>query len=81
MTVIPIVIGELSTVSKGFVHGLKDLEIRGWVETMQTTALLRLARILRRLEETCSHSNSSETPSSGVKNSQKCKIMKKVQYS
>ena len=63
MTIIPIVIGALSTVTKGLVQGLEDLEIRGQVETVQTTALLRLARILRRvwrLEETCCHLNSSE---------------------
>ena len=33
MTVIPIVIGTLGTVTKGFVKGLEDLEIRGRVET------------------------------------------------
>ena len=33
MTVIPIVIGELGTVSKGFIIGQEDLEIRG-VETI-----------------------------------------------
>ena len=41
VTVIPIVIGALSTFTKGLVQGLKDLEIRGWVETIQTTTLLR----------------------------------------
>ena len=44
MTFIPIVIGILGTVSKGLLKGLEDLEIRGWVETNQTTALLRLAQ-------------------------------------
>ena len=39
--VIPIVIGALSTVTKGLVKGQEDLEIRGQVETIQTTALLR----------------------------------------
>ena len=52
MTVIPIVVGALGTVPKGLVKGLKDLEIRNQVETIQTTALLRLARILRRVLET-----------------------------
>ena len=41
VTIIPIVIGDLGTVTKGFVKGQEDLEIRGRVETIQTTALLR----------------------------------------
>ena len=61
MTFIPI--SALGTVTKGFIKGLEDLEIRGQVETILTTALLRLVRILRRVLETWSHSNSSETPS------------------
>ena len=51
-TIIPIVIGALGTVTKGLVKGLEDLEITGRLETIQTTALLRLARILRRVLET-----------------------------
>ena len=47
--IIPIVIGGLSTVTKGLVQGLEDLEIIGRVETIQTIALLR---ILRRVLET-----------------------------
>ena len=43
--VILIVIGTLGTVTKGLVKGLEDLEIRGQVETIQTTALLRSVRI------------------------------------
>ena len=39
--VIAIVIGVLGTVTKGFVQGLEDLEIRGRVETIQTKALSR----------------------------------------
>ena len=50
--VIPIVIGVLGTVTKELVKGLEELEIRKQVETIQTTALLRLARILRRVLET-----------------------------
>ena len=34
------------------VEGLEDLEIRGGVKTIQTTALLRSARIQRRVLET-----------------------------
>ena len=72
VTIIPILIGAFGTVTKGLLKGLEDLEVGGRVETIQTTALLRTARILRRvLEETCCHSNSSERPSANadVKNS------------
>ena len=50
--VIPIVIGALCTVTKGLFKGLGDLEIRGRVETIQATRLLRTARILRSVLET-----------------------------
>ena len=46
---IPIIIGALGTVTKGLVQGLEDLEITGQLETIQATALLRTARILRRV--------------------------------
>ena len=52
VTIIPIVIGAFGTVTKGLLKGLEDLEVGGRVETMQTTALLRTARILRRVLET-----------------------------
>ena len=52
VTIIPIVIRTLGTVTKGLVHGREDLEITGRVWTIQTTALLRSARILRRVLET-----------------------------
>ena len=52
MTVIPIVIGVLGTVTERLVQGLEDVEIRGRVETIQTTGLLRSDRILRRVLET-----------------------------
>ena len=52
MTVIPIVIGALGLVTKGLVKGLEGIEIRGQMETIQTTALLRSPRILRRVLET-----------------------------
>ena len=51
VTVIPFVIGGFGTVTKGLLKGLKDLEIRGRVETIQSTTLLRTARILRRVME------------------------------
>ena len=47
VTIVPIVIGALGTVTKGLLKGLEDLEVGGRVETIQTTALLRTARILR----------------------------------
>ena len=50
--IVPIVIGALGTVTKGLLKDLKDLEVGGQVETIQTRALLRMARILRRVLET-----------------------------
>ena len=50
--IIPIVIGAIGTVTKGLLKGLEDLEVGGRVEIIQTTALLRMARILRRVLET-----------------------------
>ena len=52
VTIIPIVIGAFGTVTKGSLKGLEDLEVGGRVETIQTTALLRTAKILRRFLET-----------------------------
>ena len=52
VTIIPIVIGAFGTVTKRLLKGLEDLEVGGRVETIQTTALLRTARILRRVLET-----------------------------
>ena len=51
VTIIPIVIGAFGTVTKGLLKGLEDLEVGGRVETIQTTTLLRTARILRRILE------------------------------
>ena len=65
----PIVMGTLGTILKGLVNELEDLEIRRQEESIQTTALLRLARILRRVLETWRDSNSYERQSvnAGVK--------------
>ena len=52
VTIVPIVIGALGTITKGLLKGLEDLEVGGRVETIQKTALLRTARILRRVLET-----------------------------
>ena len=45
-------IGAFGTVTKGLVKGLEDFEAGGRVETIQTTALVRTDRILRRVLET-----------------------------
>ena len=52
VNVIHIVISALGTTPKGLVQGLEDLEIRWQVKTIQTTALLISARILKRILET-----------------------------
>ena len=52
VTIVPIVIGALGTITKGLLKGLEDLEIGGRTETIQTIALLRTARILKRVLET-----------------------------
>ena len=52
VTVIHIVIDVFGTILKGMIKGLEDLEIRGLVKTIQTIALLRSTRILRRVLET-----------------------------
>ena len=73
VTIIPIVIGAFETVTKGLLKRLENLEDSRWVETIQTTTLLRTARILRWVLGTYCHSNSSERPSAktDVKNSQR----------
>ena len=47
LSVIPIVIDALGTITRGLVKGMEDLEIGGRVKIIQTTALLRSARILK----------------------------------
>ena len=49
---IPVVIGVLGTVPKGLERGLKEMEIGERNNSIQTTALLRSVRILRRILET-----------------------------
>ena len=51
VTIVPILIGALDTITKGLLKALDDFEIGRRVETIQTTALLRTARILRRVLE------------------------------
>ena len=52
VTIIPIVTGMFGTVTKGLLKGLEDLEVGGRVKTIQSTALLRMDRTLRRVLET-----------------------------
>ena len=52
VTIIPIVIGAFRTVTEGLQKGLEDLDVGRRVETIQTTILLRTARILRRVLDT-----------------------------
>ena len=52
VTIIPIVIGPFGTATKGLLKRLEDMEVGGRVETIQTTSLLRTARILRRVLNT-----------------------------
>ena len=52
VTIVPIVIGAFGTVTKVLLKGLEDLEFGGRVETIQMTALLKTARILRRALKT-----------------------------
>ena len=49
--VVPIVIGALETIPKGLVRGMEELEIGGRAENIETIALLKSARIQRRILE------------------------------
>ena len=51
VTIVPIVIGALGTITKGLLKGLEDMEVGGRVETIQKAALRRTARILRQVLE------------------------------
>ena len=50
--IVPIVIGAFGTINKGLLKGLEDLEFGRRAETIQITALLRTARILKKVLET-----------------------------
>ena len=52
LTIVPIVISALGRITKWLLKGLEDLEVGGRIEIIQTTALLRTARIMRRVLET-----------------------------
>ena len=51
MMVIPVVIGALGTIPNGSEMGLDELKISRQIETIQTTALLVLTGILRKVPE------------------------------
>ena len=51
-SIVPIVIGAFGIVTEGLLKGLEDLEVSGRGETIHTTALLKTARIVRRILET-----------------------------
>ena len=60
-------------IPKALVMGPEDFEIRGQVETIQITALLRLTRILRKVLETWgellfSNSSGKSSANAGVEN-------------
>ena len=52
VTIVPIVIVAFGTITKGLLKGLEELEVGKRVETIQMTALVRTARILRKVLET-----------------------------
>ena len=52
VTIVPLVISAFDTITKGLLKELEDLEFDGWVDTIQMTALLRTARILKPVLET-----------------------------
>ena len=52
VAVIPTVNAAIRTVPKGLESELEELKIRRRIETVQTTVLSRLARILRKVLET-----------------------------
>ena len=53
VTIIPIIMDAFGTETKWLQKGLEDLEVVGRMETIQTTTLLRTARILRSVQDTC----------------------------
>ena len=55
--VLSIVVDAIRTILKSLQKSLGKQEIRGTIGAIQTTAVLISARILRRVLETCSHSD------------------------
>ena len=52
VTIVPIVIGAFDVITKDLLKVQENLKVDGQVETIQMTALLRTARILRRVLKT-----------------------------
>ena len=52
VAIMPIGIRDFGSVTKGLLKRLEDLEVGRRMETIQTTVLLRTARMLRRVLET-----------------------------
>ena len=52
VTIVPMVIAAFGTVIKWLIKGPEDLEVGGRVETIQTIALLRTARLMTSVLET-----------------------------
>ena len=50
--IVPFMISAFGAVTQVLLKGLEDLEVGGRVETIQTTALLKTAGILKRVLET-----------------------------
>ena len=76
VTITPIV---FSTVTKGLLKGMEDLEVGGRVETMQSSALLRTVVYWEeswRPEETCCHLNCRGKPSDNARGKKTLKIVK-----
>ena len=81
VTVMPIIVGVLATVTKGLVQGLDDLEILGRVESIQNCCIIEIGQNtkkspgdLRRLTVT-PLSNGKPSANAGRKNSQMSKII------
>ena len=74
---IPMVVSVLRAVPRALLKDLEELEIRGRIKTIKTTALLKLTRKLRRVLETCYRSTSlqSQWVEAGMKILQVKKIM------
>ena len=72
MTLIPIVVGILRMGQRVLEKRFGELEIRERIDTIQTKALLKSARIPRRVLDTCCYSNFGEKPpvKTGEKNTQ-----------
>ena len=49
VTIVPVVIVAFGRVTKGLLKALEDLEIVGQMETRQTTTLLRISIVLRKV--------------------------------